>query len=168
MFKRMTRRTLGVWFAMLVAAGLAAALTISAQAGTVKQAPAIRGAGTGMVRGGTGAPKFTPLTTKFAFSYRGGGGGFECLALAPAAPAGQPGSGNFLVNVMYVTGTISSVRITGDTAVMKGSAEVTGLGAGANKPFTATATRGGPGATLVLTVAGLTFKEIVLDGQIVF
>jgi hypothetical protein len=52
---------------------------------------------------------------------------------------------------------------------MKGSAKVvTGLGAGANKPFTATATRGGPGATLVLTVSGLTFSEIVLDGQIVF
>jgi hypothetical protein len=169
MFKRMTRRTLGVWFAMLAAAGLAAALTISAQAGTVTQTPAIRGAGTAMVRGGTGAPKFTPLTTKFAFSYRGGEGGFECLALAPAAPAGQPGSGNFLTNVMYVTGTISSVRITGDTAVMKGSAKVvTSPGAGANKPFTATATRGGPGATLVLTVSGLTFKEIVLDGQIVF
>jgi hypothetical protein len=69
---------------------------------------------------------------------------------------------------MYVTGTISSVRIAGGTAVMKGSAEVTGLGAGANKPFTATASRGGPGATLVLTVAGFTFREIVLEGQIVF
>src|SRR5712691_3157152 len=169
MFKRMTRRTLSVWFAMLAAAGLAAALTISAQAGTVKQAPAIQGAGTSMARGGTGAPKFTPVITKFAFSYRGGEGGFECLALAPVAPAGQPGSGNFLTNVMYVTGKISSVRIAGGTAVMKGSAEVTGLGAGANKkPFTATATRGGPGATLVLTVANLTFKEIVLEGQIVF
>jgi len=168
MLERNTRRTLGVSFAMLAAAGLAAALTISAQAGTVKQALAIQGAGTSMARGGTGAPKFTPVITKFAFSYRGGEGGFECLALAPAAPAGQPGSGNFLTNVMYVTGTISSVRITGGTAVMKGSAQVTGLGAGANKPFTATATRGGPGATLVLTVAGLTFSEIVLDGQITF
>jgi hypothetical protein len=69
---------------------------------------------------------------------------------------------------MYVTGTISSVRIAGATAVMKGSASVTGLGAGANKPFTATATRGGPGAALVLTVSGLTFKEVVLEGQIVF
>lgn len=168
MFERMTRRKLGVWFAMLAAAGLAAALTISAQAGTAKQGPAIRGAGTSMLQGGTGAPKFTPVITTFAFSFRGGEGGFECLALAPVAPAGKPGSGNFLTNVMYVTGTISSVRIAGGTAVMKGSASVTGLGAGANKPFTATATLGGPGATLVLTVSGLTFNEIVLEGQIVF
>src|SRR5438132_12704056 len=93
MLERNTRRTLGVSFAMLAAAGLAAALTISAQAGTVKQAPAIRGAGTSMARGGTGAPKFTPVITKFAFSYRGREGGFECLALPPAAPARQPGSG---------------------------------------------------------------------------
>jgi len=122
-----------------------------------------------MARGGTGAPEFKPVITKFAFSFRGGEGGFECLALVPVAPAGKPGSGNFLTNVMYVTGTISSVRIAGGTAVMKGSASVTGLGAGANKkPFTATATRGGPGATLVLTVSRLTFKEIVLEGQIVF
>jgi hypothetical protein len=121
-----------------------------------------------MARGGTGAPEFKPVITKFAFSFRGGEGGFECLALVPVAPAGKPGSGNFLTNVMYVTGTISSVRIAGGTAVMKGSASVTGLGAGANKPFTATATRGGPGATLVLTVSHLTFKEIVLEGQIVF
>ena len=169
MFERMTRKRLSVWLVLLAAAGLTAALTVSAQARTVKQNPAIRGAGTSMARGGTGAPEFKPIITKFAFSFHGGEGGFECLALAPVAPAGKPGSGNFLTNVMYVTGTISSVRIAGGTAVMKGSASVTGLGAGANKkPFTATATRGGPGATLVLIVAGLTFKEIVLEGQIVF
>ncbi len=169
MLNNVKRRKLSVWLATLPAAGLAAGLTLSAQAGTAKQDPAIRGAGTTMARGGTGAPEFKPIITKFAFSYRGSQGGFECLALAPVAPAGKPGSGNFLTNVMYVTGTISSVRIAGDTAVMKGSASVTGLGAGVNKkPFTATATRGGPGATLVLTVSGLTFKEIVLEGQIVF
>jgi hypothetical protein len=39
---------------------------------------------------------------------------------------------------------------------------------GTNKPFIATVTRGGPGATLVLEVSGLTFREIVLEGQIVF
>ncbi len=168
MLDNVKRRKLSVWLATLTTAGLAAGLTPSAQAGTAKQDPAIRGAGTSMLRGGTGAPKFTPVITKFAFSFRGGEGGFECLALVPSAPAGKAGSGNFLTNVMYVTGTISSVRVAGGTAVMKGSASVTGLGAGANKPFTATATRGGPGATLVLTVSGLTFKEIVLEGQIVF
>ena len=34
--------------------------------------------------------------------------------------------------------------------------------------FTATVTRGGPGATLVLEVSGLTFSEIVLEGEIRF
>src|SRR5713101_2340286 len=122
-----------------------------------------------MTTGGTGAPEFKPIITKFAFSYGSSQGVFECLPQALVAPAGNPGSGNFLTYVMYVTGTISSVPIAGDSAVMKGSASVTGLGAGVNKkPFTATATRGGPGATLVLTVSGLTFKEIVLEGQIVF
>ena len=168
MFERMTRRKLSLWLALLAAAGLAAALTVSAQARPAKRAPAIRGAGTSMLQGGTGAPDFTPVITKFAFSYRGGQGGFECLALAPAAAAGKPESGNFVTNVMYVTGAISSLQIAGDTAVMKGSASVTGLGVGANKPFTATVSRGGPGATVVLTVSGLTFKEIVLDGQIAF
>ena len=168
MLDNIKRRKFSVWLATLAAAGLAAVLTVSAQARPAKRDPAIRGAGTSMLRGGTGAPKFTPVITKFAFSYRGGQGGFECLALAPGAPAGKPGSGNFLTNVMYVTGPISSLRIAGDTAVMKGSASVTGLGAGANKPFTATVTRGGPGATVVLTISGLTFREIVLDGEIVF
>ena len=34
--------------------------------------------------------------------------------------------------------------------------------------FTFTVTRGGPGATLVLDVSGLTFNETVLEGQIAF
>jgi hypothetical protein len=52
--------------------------------------------------------------------------------------------------------------------VLEGTATVTGLGAGTDRPFTATVTRGGPGATLLLKVSGLTFDEIVLDGQITF
>jgi hypothetical protein len=106
--------------------------------------------------------------TKFAFSWRGGKGGFECLALVPSVPAGKPGSGNFDTNAMYVTGSLNSVAVAGDSATLKGTATVTGLGAGSDRPFTATATRGGPGATLVLEVSGLTFSEIVLDGQIDF
>jgi hypothetical protein len=146
------------------------AWAILAQARPENRAPsdAIRGAGTSLVRGGTGAPSFAPVMTKFGFSWSDGGGGFECLALAPSADAGKPGSGNFDTNAMYVTGTISSVQIDGDRAVLKGSATVTGLGAGTNERFTATITRGGPGATLVLEVPGLTFREIVLEGQIVF
>src|SRR5215831_16840771 len=106
---------------------------------------ALHAGGTTLVTGGTGAPSFVPVTTKFGVHWRNGEGRLECLALAPSAPAGTPGSGNFDTNVMYVTGPITSVEIRGATAVVKGSATVTGLGAGSNLPFTATAERGGPG-----------------------
>jgi hypothetical protein len=76
------------------------------------------------------------------------------------------GSGNFDTNVMYVTGPITSVSVEGTAAVFKGTASVTGLGAGSNLPFVATARAGGPGTTLVLLISGLTFHEIVLAGQI--
>ena len=146
---------------------LAAAL-LGRAASTKENASAIRGAGTSILRGGTGAPSFVPVLTKFGFYWRGGEGAFECLALVPSAPAGAAASGNFDKNAMYVTGTISSAQVSDQTAVLKGTATVTGLGAGSNQPFTATATPGGPGATLVLTVSGRTFREIVLDGSISF
>ena len=92
----------------------------------------------------------------------------ECLALAPSAKAGDPGSGNFDTNIMYITGTIKSVDVQGKIAELKGKATVTGLGAGSDLPFMATAERGGPGAQFVLTVSGLTFDEIVIEGQIEF
>jgi hypothetical protein len=123
---------------------------------------------TSIVTGGTGAPDFVPVITKFGVHWRNGQGRLECLALAPSAKAGDPGSGNFDTNVMYVTGTIESVEVHGKTAELTGKAKVTGLGAGSNLPFTAKAERGGPGTQFVLTVSGLTFDEIVLDGQIEF
>ena len=91
----------------------------------------------------------------------GTGGAFECLALAPGSE-----SGSFEVNAMYVTGTVSSATVTGNTAVLHGTATVTGLGAGHNVPFTATVQAGGPGTTVVLEISGLTFHEILLEGQI--
>jgi hypothetical protein len=121
-----------------------------------------------MLEGGTGPPSFTPVITKVAFHWRGGEGRFECLALAPSASAGSPGSGTFDTNIMYVTGEITSGRVSGRTAVLRGTATVTGVGAGSNEPFTATLRRGGPGATLVLDVSGLTFREILLEGQFSF
>jgi hypothetical protein len=129
---------------------------------------AVKGGATTTVAGGTGAPSFTPVITKLTFHWRDGQGHFECLALAPSATAGKPGSGNFDTNVMYVTGAITSVQINGSVAVLLGSATVTGLGAGTNVPFTATAERGGPGATFVLNISGLTFDETILEGQISF
>jgi hypothetical protein len=103
-----------------------------------------------------------------AFHLGAGAGHFECLALAPSADAGRPGSGNFDTNVMYVTGPITVAELNGDSAVLKGSSTVTGLGAGSDRPFTATVTRGGPGATLVLEGSGLTFREILLEGRFRF
>jgi hypothetical protein len=125
----------------------------------------VRGAGTTMLEGGTGSPAFTPVITKVAFHWQAGAGRFECLALAPTDEAGTRGSGKFDTNIMYVTGAITSADIDEDAAVLKGSATVTGVGAGSDQAFTATVIRGGPGATLVLEVSGLTFREILLDGR---
>lgn len=125
----------------------------------------IRGAGLTIVQGGTGPTSFTPVITKVAFHWRGDSGHFECLALAPSAPAGSPGSGNFETNVMYVTGPITSATRSDRAVTLRGTATVTGAGAGSNRPFTVTFTTGGPGATLVLEVSGLTFREILLEGQ---
>jgi hypothetical protein len=164
----MVKRTgFRVLFVATLVAGFVLSWTIFARAENRGHGLAIHGAGTSIVRGGTGAPPIKPVMTKFGFSFGGSETGFECLALVPSAAAGA-GSGNFDTNAMYVTGTISSVQIEGDTAVLKGSATVTGVGEGTDQPFVATVTRGGPGATLVLAVSGLTFREIVLEGQIVF
>ena len=137
---------------MVVVAALVAAATAPSvtPADTKGDGRSFRGAGVTMVETGTGSPSFTPIITKVAFHWLAGAGHFECLALAPNAEAGSPGSGNFDTNVMYVTGPITSAEISRQTAVLKGSATVTGVGAGSDRPFTATVRRGGPGTTLVL------------------
>jgi hypothetical protein len=150
---------------------LAASLIVaSVVARATSDGPAltVRGGGTSIVAAGTGAPDFAPVITKVAFHWKQGEGRFECLALAPSQAAGSPGSGNFDTNAMYVTGEINSASVAGGTAVLKGSATVTGLGAGSNRPFTLTTRRGGPGTRLVLEVSGLTFDETLLEGQIRF
>jgi hypothetical protein len=128
----------------------------------------IRGGATTMLEGGTGAPDFVPVLTKLAFHWNGTKGDMECLAIAPSAPAGDPGSGDFDTNVMYVTGPITSGSIEGGRAVLRGKATVTGLGAGEDVPFTLIVQRGGPGTSVVLRVSGLVFKEIVLEGAVSF
>jgi hypothetical protein len=146
-------------------------LTTSALAWGEDGGGTVKGGATTTIAGGTGTsttPPFVPVITKLTFHWRDGQGHFECLALAPSAAAGTPGSGNFDTNVMYVTGAITGVEINGSVAVLTGSATVTGLGAGTNVPFTATAERGGPGTTFVLTISGLTFHETILEGQITF
>jgi hypothetical protein len=125
----------------------------------------VSGAGRTIIEGGTGGATPLPVTTTVAFHADGHSGDFECLALAPAAATG-PGSGAFTANAMYVTGKVTSVEVEEHTAILSGSATVTGLGAGQNTPFKAQVSAGGPGATVTLQVSGLTFHEILLEGQI--
>jgi hypothetical protein len=127
----------------------------------------IQGGGTTYVTGGSGTPP-APVITKLGFHWRDGVGKFECLALVPSEPAGQAGSGNFDTNVMYVTGKITSAQIQGPRATLTGIATVTGLGKGTDVPFIAVAEAGGPGTRLTLTVSGLTFDEVVIEGAITF
>lgn len=154
--------------AVLGAAGLAWwAPSLAAAAGPPPHQPAVvQGGGTTIIEGGMGAPSFAPVMTRLAFHWSGGRGHFECLALKPSAPAGSPGSGDFDRNVMYVTGTITSVEVSGGSAVLQGTATVTGLGAGSNVPFAATVTSGGPGSPVVLQVSGHTFHEMLVDGHV--
>ena len=128
----------------------------------------VRGGGTSLVSGGTGSSSPAPILTKFAFNWADGTGRFECLALTPSSGAGTAGSGNFDTNIMYVTGAITSADVKGHKAVLTGTATVTGAGVGVGKAFTLTVTPGGPGATLVLVISGMTFNEIVIDGEIAF
>jgi hypothetical protein len=126
----------------------------------------VHGAGTSILTGG--GPGTTPIITKLGINFENGSGHFDCLALMPTPPAGTQGSGSFDNNIMYVTGPITGASLQGESVVLTGSATVTGVGAGTNKPFTVTADRGGPGAKVVLEVSGLTFVETLLEGAIVF
>ena len=128
------------------------------------------GGGTTIIQGGTGSPAFVPVITTIAFHATKSGnsvtGSFECLAEAPEAGAGSKGA-QFTVNAMYVTGQITGASVHGDTATLTGTANITGLGAGSNVPFTFVVQRGGPGATSVLTVNTLPaspFNEILVQG----
>jgi hypothetical protein len=104
------------------------------------------------------------LTTLALHAEQEGGaviGDFERLARAPETGTGS-GSAAFTVNAMYVTGRITGAVIDGDAATRTGTATITGLGAGSNVPFEIVVRRGGPGATAVLTAAGLVFHEILV------
>jgi hypothetical protein len=164
----MRRRGRMVWTLVPALALAASAWAISAQAGDATGNASVQGGGTSIISGGMGAPSFAPIFTKFTVFWSNGKGHFECLALTPSASAGSAGSGNFDTNIMYVTGKVTSAEIHPRSAVLKGTATVTGAGAGAARPFTLTLTKGGPGATLVLKVSGLTFNETVLEGEIKF
>jgi hypothetical protein len=125
----------------------------------------VAGGGKTIIEGG--GPGLVPVTTVLAFHANRQGGAFECLALMPpVATSFAAESGDFEVNAMYVTGKVTSVTVSDGTAVLHGTATVTGLGAGTDKPFTFVVKAGGPGTTATLTVSGMTFHEILLEGQV--
>jgi hypothetical protein len=162
--------------AALLAAALVGSATRSITVGVAKESDQqVSGAGKTIIEGGTGAPSYIPVTTVLAFHANGQGGDFECLALAPTAVLGTSDaaeSGQFEVNAMYVTGKVTSLQVSGGTAVLKGTAVITGLGAGPSQAFTFTVRAGGPGTTATLVVTGtgiaspLIFHEILLEGQV--
>jgi len=154
----------GAVLAILVVAGTVAS-PHGAGAAAHDSGDRVSGAGKTIIEGGTGGASPLPVTTVVAFHAGPQGGDFECLALVPPQATG-PGSGEFTVNAMYVTGKVTSLDVQGDTATLRGIATVTGLGAGTAQAFTARVTDGGPGATVTLDVSGLTFHEILVEGQI--
>lgn len=164
---------------VVVLVGAALCLSAVAHGGTASSSSSgiiANGAGRTLVQGGTGGgnvgsyPAYTPVLTTLAFhAAKSGGlvtGSLDCLAVAPESTGGSftSQSAQFTVNVMYVTGQVTAAVITGGIATLTGTATVTGLGAGTNMPFTLVVQSGGPGATAVLTVSGLTFNEVLLDG----
>ena len=149
--------------------GLCLVVTGRAVASGARNEVFARGGGTTLIQGGTGAGGgFTPVLTTVTFhAERTGGsvtGAFDCLAREPGAGSG-PGSAQFTVNAMYVAGEITGATVQGEVATLTGTANVTGLGAGTDVPFTFVVRDGGPGATAVLTVSGLQFNEVLVEGS---
>ena len=166
-WRRPAVRKLLLWMgaAVLALALIGSAARPIAVGATRDEDHQVSGGGRTMIEGG--GPGLVPVTTVLAFHASGQDGAFECLALMPpVATSFSPESGDFEVNAMYVTGKVTSVTVRGGTAVLHGTATVTGLGAGTNVPFTFAVKAGGPGATARLDISGLTFHEILLEGQI--
>ena len=159
-------RHVGGWAGILLALGLLASAALPVSAGAAKDGGhQVAGGGKTIIEGG--GPGLVPVTTVLAFHANAQGGAFECLALMPpVATRFSPESGDFEVNAIYVTGKVTSVTVKDATAVLHGTATVTGLGAGTNEPFTFTVKAGGPGTTATLVISGLTFHEILLEGQV--
>jgi hypothetical protein len=159
------RRVRAWWFwaaVAMLAVVIAGTVTSTLAKEEITNGKRVSGAGKTIIEGGTGETAPVPVTTTVAFHADAQGGDFECLALAPPAAAGH-GSGQFSVNV---TGRVTSLEANKDAAVLHGIATVTGLGAGHDRPFTASVRKGGAGATVTLEVSGLTFNEILLEGHI--
>src|SRR2546430_106412 len=149
----------------LVALAVLGSITGPLAVGDAPNHGRVSGAGKTIIEGGTGGSSPLPVTTLVAFHADAQGGDFECLAFASSQVSGAA-SGEFDANVMYVTGKVTSLEIAKGVAMLRGTATVTGLGAGQDIPFTALVHAGGPGTTVRLDVSGLTFPEILVDGHI--
>jgi hypothetical protein len=167
LYRRITSGTLMV--ASLALAVLFSTRTVSGRDSDNDSKTIAQGGGTTIIHGGTGSPNFIPVITTVAFhaerSNGGATGGFDCLAFAPEATTG-PHSGQLTVNAMYVAGKVIGASAHQDTATLTGVADITGLGAGTNVPFTFVVHKGGPGSPATLTVGTLTFSfnEILVQG----
>jgi len=156
---------------LAVAGGpLPLAATAVMQASPAASAPlaAHRAAGGGhtIIEGGAAGSESVPVTTLVAFQggSSSGGGDFECLARAPPRSTG-PGSGAFTSNVMHMTSMVALPPGTGRSVVFRGTATITGLGAGHDRPLHCESHRRPPRAAALPTVCGLTFHEILTDGH---
>jgi len=168
-FHSFRSRTFSIMAALLLTIGVLGAFGAASHNTALGDSSIARGAGKTIIEGGTGASGgFVPVITTVAFhAERKDGvvtGAFECLAFAPLFASGAD-SGVFSVNAMYVTGTVRTAVVNGDTATLTGTAMITGLGAGNNVPFTFSVREGGPGANAVLVTGGLRFNETLLEGQ---
>jgi hypothetical protein len=152
----------GVTLVILVLVGSITSLMANGE--TAKHSR-VSGAGKTIIEGGTGGNSPLPVTTLVAFHADEGGGDFECAAFLPSHASGA-GSGEFDTNVMYVTGKVNFLEIGNGSATLRGTATVTGLGAGQDRPFTVLVHAGGPGTTVRLDISGLTFPEILVEGHI--
>jgi hypothetical protein len=163
---RRRRTWLLIGGALLLAAALIGSAARPMAAGAAREGDhQASGAGRTIIEGG--GPAGQPVVTVLGFHANGQGGDFECLALVPPAAASfSAESGDFEVNAMYVTGKVTSLQVNAGTAVLKGTATITGIGAGTNVPFTFAVRAGGPGTTATLDVPGFTFHEILLEGQV--
>jgi hypothetical protein len=171
-FRSFRSRKFSVIALLLLAIVVFVAIGAESQNSALGNSSIARGAGKTIIEGGTGpSGGFVRVITTVAFHAERTDGGvtgaFECLALVPRFASG-PDSGIFNENGMYVTGTVKTAVVNGDSATLTGTATITGLGAGNNVPFTFTAHQGGPGTKAVLVTGGLRFNETLLEGQFEF
>jgi len=168
--RRLAVRSFLLWLgAILLALALIGSAGRPIAAGAAREADhQVAGGGKTIIEGG--GPGLVPVTTVLAFHANRQGGAFECLALMPpVATSFAAESGDFEANAMYVTGKVTSLQVNDGTAVLNGTATITGLGAGTNVPFTFVVHAGGPGTTATLATLGVppfTFHEILLEGQV--